>query len=126
MIMKAKIEKYVTPDLSVLDKRISVLEENSAKQMEYTRDIKVDLMSDVRRLDDVVASVERLSKSDQRETYSSVRDVQGELRAIRKEIDDQIKGVESHLKENDKQIKENDKLTDARIKKALDNPLANK
>ena len=41
--MKTKIEKYVAPDLSEFDKRLAVIEENSAKTTDYTRDIKNDL-----------------------------------------------------------------------------------
>ena len=41
--MKMKIEKYVAPDLSEFDKRLSVIEENSAKTTDYTRDIKNDI-----------------------------------------------------------------------------------
>jgi hypothetical protein len=81
--MKAKIEKYVAPDLSEFDKRLSVIEENSAKTTDYTRDIKNDLKQDLRRLEQVVETVERSSKQSQRETDQDVR-------ALRKEIDSKI------------------------------------
>jgi len=81
--MKTKIEKYVAPDLSEFDKRLAVIEENSAKTTDYTRDIKNDLKNDIRRLETVVESVERNSKQSQRETDQDVR-------ALRKEIDSKI------------------------------------
>jgi hypothetical protein len=81
--MKTKIEKYVAPDLSEFDKRLAVIEENSAKTTDYTRDIKNDLKNDIRRLETVVESVERSSKQSQRETDQDVR-------ALRKEIDNKI------------------------------------
>ena len=81
--MKTKIEKYVAPDLSEFDKRLSVIEENSAKTTDYTRDIKNDLKQDLRRLEQVVETVERSSKQSQRETDQDVR-------ALRKEIDSKI------------------------------------
>ena len=81
--MKTKIEKYVAPDLSEFDKRLAVIEENSAKTTDYTRDIKNDLKNDIRRLETVVESVERSSKQSQRETDQDVR-------ALRKEIDSKI------------------------------------
>lgn len=81
--MKTKIEKYVAPDLSEFDKRLSVIEENSAKTTDYTRDIKNDLKQDLRRLEQVVETVERSSKQYQRETDQDVR-------ALRKEIDSKI------------------------------------
>lgn len=119
MNMKAKIEKYVSPDLTGFDKRIAVLEENSTKQTEFTRIIKDDLKNDLRRLDDLLANVERTAKTDQRDTYATVREMQNEIRVIKRELDNQIKVMEN-------QIKENDHETDLKIKRVLDNPLSNK
>jgi hypothetical protein len=81
--MKMKIEKYVAPDLSEFDKRLSVIEENSAKTTDYTRDIKNDLKQDLRRLEQVVESVERSTKQTQRELDQDVR-------LLRKETDNKI------------------------------------
>ena len=97
--MKAKIEKYVAPDLSEFDKRLAVIEQNSAKTADYTRDIKNDLKNDIRKLESIVESVERNSKQMQREVNQSLKEQDSDLRQIRKE-------------------------TDEKIKKALDNPLA--
>jgi hypothetical protein len=82
--MKAKISKYVAPDLSEFDKRLAVIEENSAKTTDYTRDIKNDLKSDIRRLEKVVEQVERDGKQLSRETDKDIRD-------LRKEVDNKIK-----------------------------------
>ena len=84
--MKMKIEKYVAPDLSVFDKRLAVVEENSQKTADYTRDIKNDLRDDLRRLEKVTEAVERTSKQSQRETEQDVR-------ALRKEMDVKIKNA---------------------------------
>ena len=108
--MKAKIEKYVAPDLTEFDKRLEVIEQNqksttdaikdsASKTADYTRDIKNDLKNDIRRLEGVVEQVERSSKQLQREVNQSLKEQDIELRQIRKETDD-------------------------KIKKALDNPLA--
>lgn len=99
MDMKAAITEYVAPDLSEINKKIAVIEENSAKSVEYTRDIKNDLKQDIRRLESVVEQVERSAKQSQRDAETAVREVRGELRQTQKEVDD-------------------------KIKKALDNPLA--
>lgn len=82
--MKSKIEKYVAPDLSEFDKRLTVVEEAAAKSNDYTRDIKNDIKQDVRRLEKVVEDVERSSKQSQRETEKDVRE-------LRKEVDQKIK-----------------------------------
>lgn len=97
--MKTKIEKYVAPDLTEIEKKLAIVEENSAKSSDYTRDIKNDLKNDIRRLEQVVEQVERGSKQMQREVNQSLKEQDSELRQIRKETDD-------------------------KIKKALDNPLA--
>jgi DNA-binding ferritin-like protein len=82
--MKEKIAKYVAPDLSEFDKRLTVVEEATAKSNDYTRDIKNDIKNDVRRLEKVVEDVERSAKQSQRETEKDVRD-------LRKETDRKIK-----------------------------------
>ena len=81
--MKAKIEKYVAPDLSEFDKRLTLVEETSTKTNDYTRDIKNDIKNDIRKLEQVVEQVERTAKQSQRETDQDIR-------ALRKEIDSKI------------------------------------
>ena len=81
--MKVKIQKYVAPDLSAFDKRLAVIEENSQKTTDYTRDIKNDIKQDLRRLEVVVEQVERTSKQAQ-------RDSENDVRQLRKEIDTKI------------------------------------
>lgn len=99
--MKKRIAEYVAPDLTDLDKKIAIVEENSAKSVDYTRDIKNDLKNDIRRLEGVVESVERNAKQTQREIEQSMREVRNDLKTLNREVDD-------------------------KIKKAVDNPLANK
>ena len=101
MGMKDKIAKYVAPDLTEFDKRLSVIEQNSQKQVDYTAEIKNDLKTDIRRLSDVVDGVERSTKQSQRETQQDVRDTQQQIKQVQKEVD-------------------------AKIQKAMDNPLAGK
>ena len=81
--MKVKIQKYVAPDLSAFDKRLAVIEENSQKTTDYTRDIKNDIKQDLRRLEVVVEQVERTSKQAQ-------RDSENDVRQLRREIDSKI------------------------------------
>jgi hypothetical protein len=81
--MKNKIEKYVAPDLSEFDKRLSIIEETTQKTNDYTRDIKNDLKTDIRRLESVVETVERSTKQTQRE-------LDQDIRALRKETDNKI------------------------------------
>jgi hypothetical protein len=112
MGMKKKIAEYITPDLSEFDKRLAVIEQNSAKTADYTRDIKVDLKNDLRRNETVTEQIERSVKQSQREIEQDVKNVQRELRA-----------------DQDRTRAELEKLrreVDSKIQKAIDNPLANK
>lgn len=84
MEMKEQIQSYVAPDLSEFDKQLAVIQENSEKAVDYTRDIKNDLKADIRKLEDVVETVERSTKQSQREMDT-------DLRELRKEIDMKIK-----------------------------------
>jgi len=97
--MKTKIEKYVAPDLTEIEKKLAIVEENSAKATDYTRDIKNDLKNDIRRLEGVVEGVERNSKQMQREMSQVQKEIENDIRQVRKE-------------------------TDQKIQRALDNPLA--
>ena len=107
MDMKAAITEYVAPDLSGINERLSVIE----KQMEstkssvmeatdYTNEIKNDLKRDIRRIEGIVENAERATKESARETMQDVKDIRQELKVLNREVDD-------------------------KIKKALDNPLAN-
>jgi ElaB/YqjD/DUF883 family membrane-anchored ribosome-binding protein len=108
--MKSAIQTYVTPDLSELDKKISISEENSSKAVEYTRDIRNDLKTDIRRLENVVDSVERSTKQSQRESDQAVKEVRNELRDLQRETDQRLKQTQKEV--------------DEKIRKALDNPLS--
>lgn len=97
--MQKKIQNYVTPDLTEIEKKLAIVEENSQKSADYTRDIKNDLKNDIRRLEGVVEQVERAAKQSAREANEAQKEADREIRQVRKEID-------------------------TKIQKALDNPLA--
>lgn len=152
MGMKKKIAEYVSPDFSEFDKRLAVIEENSAKTAkavqegsdktaEYTRDIKNDLKGDIRRLEKVVESVETSNKTQQREIDKTVQEIKIEVRSIQKSADqalnsatkemnkmsaDNAKAIAANNREVDAKIKALDRKINEDLKKALDNPLANK
>jgi uncharacterized protein YoxC len=131
--MKDKIAKYVSPDLTEIYKKMEVLDANTSKMTEYTNNIKNDLKSDVRRLEGVVESVERSSKTDQRLTDSGMkeikRDVDGTVKEIKRDVDNTLKEVNRELVKNQKEQQAEIRAlradVDNKIKKALDNPLNN-
>lgn len=120
--MKKKIAEYVSPDLSEFDKRLAVIEENSQKTSDYTRDIKNDLKNDLRRLEGVVENVERGSKQTARENELAIRDMRNDIKATTKEIETANKQQDRELNSKMQQLQ---REVDNKIKKALDNPLAN-
>jgi dsDNA-specific endonuclease/ATPase MutS2 len=145
MDMKDKIANYVTPDLGEIYKKLEVLEASTNKTVEYSQDIKNDLKGDIRRLENVVESVERDSKVAQRETDKSVQDARKDVRETKVEVDKITRQLEKDTtqqnkelqrqvdaavrqlqKENEAEIKQLRRELDDKIKKALDNPLANK
>ena len=91
--MKIKIEKYVTPDLSEIEKKLAIVEENSQKSSDYTRDIKNDLRADIRKLEKIVDDVERSTKQSQREQERDLRELRKEIDAkIQKALDNPLAG----------------------------------
>ena len=91
--MKTKIEKYVTPDLTEIEKKLAIVEENSQKSSDYTRDIKNDLRADIRKLEKIVEDVERSSKQSQREQERDLRELRKEIDAkIQKALDNPLAG----------------------------------
>ena len=139
--MKKKIAEYSAPDLSGFDKRLAVIEENSAKTSDYTRDIKTDLKNDLRRNETVTEQVERSVKTAQRETEAEMRDmrkavredlekarneantIRVEMAQARREI---AREVEVLKRETSKEVEVLKREVDSKIQRAIDNPLANK
>lgn len=116
--MKASIQEYVAPDLSGINERLSVIQnqmestvQSVNKTTEYTNEIKNDLKSDIRRLEGIVESVERSSKQSQREADQAVREVTRAMSQLDRETEQNMREVRREV--------------DDKIKKALDNPLAN-
>jgi len=135
--MKKKIAEYSAPDLTEFDKRISILdqkikkaEDSVAEANGYTRDIKNDLKSDLRRNESVTEQVERSVKTAQRETESEMRqarkDVRDDLDKARSEVNAIRKEMADARREISREVEVLKKEVDGKIQKAIDNPLANK
>lgn len=139
--MKKKIAEYIAPDLSEFDKRLAVIEDNSQKASDYTRDIKTDLKNDIRRNESVTEQVERSVKQAQRETEVEMRQARkdiredldkarGEVNGIRKEMADARREISREVevlkRETSKEVDQLKREVDNKIQKAIDNPLANK
>jgi hypothetical protein len=128
--MKKKIAEYSAPDLSGFDKRLAVIEETNQKTGDYTRDIKNDLKNDIRRNESVTEAVERSVKQAQRETEQEMRqarkDVREDLDKARSEVNAIRKEMADARREIGREVESLKREVDAKIQKAIDNPLANK
>ena len=123
MGMKKKIAEYVAPDLSEFDKRLAVIEQNSAKTSDYTRDIKTDLKNDIRRNESVTEQIERSVKQAQRETDQDLKAMQSNLRS---QLDRTRDDMDKLKRDTDSKLEKINRDVDHKIQKAIDNPLANK
>ena len=139
--MKKKIAEYSAPDLSGFDKRLAIIEETSTKTSDYTRDIKNDLKGDIRRNESVTEQIERSVKTAQRETEQEMREmrkgvredldkaraeanaVRTEMALARREINSETQALKKEVTKDVEVLK---KEIDAKIQKAIDNPLSNK
>lgn len=159
MGMKKKIAEYVAPDLTEFDKRIAIIDQKIKKTEDsvneangYTRDIKNDLKSDLRRNETVTEQVERYVKDAQRQSDSEMREmrkgvredldkarseaaaVKQEMAQARREISAETQQVRKEItaetqqlkKEVTKEVEVLKKELDQKIQRAIDNPLANK
>jgi|TARA_R100000005_G_scaffold85210_1_gene53528 uncharacterized protein YoxC len=118
MDMQEKIETYTAPDLSDYDKRIelakqqldmlqseiSVILDEVNLVASVAKELKNDLKADVRRIETIVEDVEQRVKEDSRE---SARDLKFAIKDIKERMADLEKEIEE------------------KIRKALENPLAN-
>jgi BMFP domain-containing protein YqiC len=120
--MKEAIQTYVAPDLSEINKKIAVLEQNTEKSTEYVRDININLKNDIRRIESVLESVERSQKQSQRE-------VDQEVKEIRRSVDSTVRDIAQEMnkleRETAAEIRNIRREIDDKIKKAIDNPLSN-
>ena len=115
--MEAKIQSFVSPDLSGFDKKLEVLDtefnmlqseisiilEEVALVADVAKELKNDLKADVRRIETIVEDVETRVKEDARENS--------------KDLKDAIDGIESDMADLEKK-------TEKLIRDALENPLS--
>jgi len=142
--MKKKIANYVAPDFSEYEARIIKLEADNEKMLGYTRDVNTNLKGDIRRTEQVLEGVERGSKVAQREVEKDINDIRkqidGEIKEIRRSTDSQVREMQKQVdatvqnvnervnrieRDTNAELRTIRREVDDKIKKALDNPLAN-
>ena len=140
MDMKKKIIQYTAPDLSgineelaVLDKKMDGVQTSVAEGVDYTRDIKNDLKKDIGRIEKQVDSVEQRGKdafalvresieTNDTKVRKMVSDATDRFDKRREQTRNDMDAMETRNKSEMKNLK--DEINN-KIKKALENPLAN-
>jgi superfamily I DNA and RNA helicase len=141
--MKKKIANYVAPDFSEYEARIIKLEADNEKMLGYTRDVNTNLKTDIRRTEQVLEGVERGSKTAQREVEKDINDIRrqvdveikeirrgtdSQVREMQKQVDSTVQAVNERVnrieRETSTELRTIRREVDDKIKKALDNPLA--
>ncbi len=120
--MEAKISAFESPDLSVIEKNIAVIEETLVSVSEsveqakdYTRSIKNDLKDDLARQEALMERLEDKVNNSQDEIDETI-DIAGERFDARRD---------ALYSDTDRKIKELEERLGNKLQRALDNPLAN-
>ena len=136
--MKAQIQEYVAPDLSGMQEEISVLterlvsaesnidtklkavDESVLAALDYTRDIKIDLKTDIQGIETQVDRVEKTVKDTQDSIDKTLREVEIVSRESEKDVRDRMRETEERI---DSEMKKLETELEQMVEEALDNPL---
>ena len=140
MTMRTKIATYKAPDLSGFDKRLAVLKESMAalelkadEARDYTKDIKRDLKDELHQMSRQLDDVEKRGKEVFRIVRNSIETNDTKVRSMvtvnsdrfdkrREQLRSDMEDLEKRIRVAMKEL--NAKISD-KIKKALENTLAN-
>ena len=118
--MKEQISEYVAPDLSGINERISVMEEQVINAVDNTRTIKLDLKRDIQNIETQVDRVEKIVKDTQDSIDATLREVEIVNRESEKDTRDRMRETEDRI---DASMEKLEKKLGEQIQEALDNPL---
>ena len=120
--MEAKIASYTEPDLTGIEQELAVIEETLISVSEavelardYTRTIKNDLKDDLARQEALMERLEDKVNSSQDEIDETIDTAEERFDARRDAL----------YSDTDRKIKEVEERVNAKVQRALDNPLAN-
>lgn len=123
MDMKDKIQTYVAPDLTEFDKRLDLIAKEMAatktsvqETVDYSRDIKNGLREDIMRIEKQVDRTEQRTKESEEKVRQMIDIAAGRFENKRDQL----------ASDSDRKIKDLEDRMNAKIQRALDNPLANK
>ena len=120
--MEAKIASYTAPDLTGIEQELAVIDESLISVSEavelardYTRSIKNDLKDDLARQEQLMSRLEDKVNASQDKIDETIDKAEERFDARRDAL----------YSDTDRKIKEVEERVNAKVQRALDNPLAN-
>jgi hypothetical protein len=124
-MMKAKIEKYVAPDLKGIRSELAIIDQKLDDALEYSKDIKNGLRDDIVRLERIVDQVEDDVNKAEEDTRELITLADQRFENKRDQLlTDYEQRAESLRNSSDVKLKELEARLNKRLQRALDNPLA--
>ena len=113
MDMKEKIISYQAPDLSQIEKEVALAVNRAEEAVEYTRDIKETLRSDL-------IAVEETNRKLERDVQKSIKDLEKDNREM---VRDAQTWFDERTSDIDDKLRQLEERTTLKIKRAVENPL---
>jgi len=124
-VMKAKIERYVAPDLKGIRSELAIIDQKLDDALEYSKDIKNGLRDDIVRLERIVDQVEDDVNKAEEDTRELITLADQRFENKRDQLlTDYEQRAESLRNSSDIKLKELEARLNKRLQRALDNPLA--
>ena len=140
MDMREQIESYTAPDLSGFEKKLAVLHkemvalrQSTDDARDYTKDIKRDLKDEMHHMSKQIDDIEKRGKDAFRLVRNSIETNDKKVRKMvtdnsdrfdkrREQLRNDMDNLDQRIKAEMKELKNS---VNERVKKALENPLAN-
>ena len=124
-VMKAKIERYVAPDLKGIRSELAIIDQKLDDALEYSKDIKNGLRDDIVRLERIVDQVEDDVNKAEEDTRELITLADQRFENKRDQLlTDYEQKADSLRTSTDIKLKELEIRLNKRLQRALDNPLA--
>ena len=118
-------EKLANLDVEAIEARNDLIETTLDEAIEYTRDIKSGLRDDILAIEKQADRVEDMVRESENEVRTIVRDAEKSFDEKRDRLQSDYDTAASRLRDNsDRKIKELEERLNAKLQRALDNPLA--
>jgi len=145
--MEARINEFVTPDLSDYDKRIAIMEnkfavidrgivlvkdeitlikENSEKQYVTIKDLKQSVRDDIDRQEKIIDKVEDDISGIETDVRATIDTAEGRFESKRDQLQkDYVQKSDTIREDVERKITDMETRLNKKLQRALDNPLAN-